>query len=93
MFETTDGWTRCPRGELQQLAGRLRGRRRLRTALTVLGAIVATTVAVGSIPLAASLIAHSGGGSSSTCGSTSTAVPCETPTTAPASCAPTNPSP
>ncbi|HYT92719.1 MAG TPA: hypothetical protein VEL76_28640 [Gemmataceae bacterium] len=37
-----NGWVRCPKGELDRLAGRLRSRRRWRVLLEVVAAVVAT---------------------------------------------------
>ncbi len=43
---TRDGWIRCPPGELDRLAERLRGRRRWRLLLTA-GAALVTAAIVG----------------------------------------------
>jgi hypothetical protein len=47
---TQNQWVRCPRGELEQLASRLRGRRRLNAAVAALSAVLATAaIAAGAI--------------------------------------------
>jgi hypothetical protein len=38
--KVTDGWVKCPPGEFEQLAARLRFHRRCRAVLTVLGAVL-----------------------------------------------------
>jgi hypothetical protein len=98
MFNLADGWSKCPRGELERLAARLRLRRRTRLALTVLTGILtgllATTLAIAGVRLSHDLFGLGGSSHHQLCPApTSSGTGCSVliPTTAPEDSCPTPP--